>query len=63
MTELKVEGMSCKHCCAKVEKVVKDVKGVKKVSVDLESGMVSIKGDFDLDKVKNAITEEGYKVI
>ncbi len=39
---LKIGGMHCKHCSAKVEATLKAVKGVKKVAVDLEKGSASV---------------------
>ena len=62
---LKVEGMSCEHCVKAVNNAVTGVSGTKDVSVDLKAGSVSFSFDPEktpLEKVKEAIIEEGYTV-
>ena len=59
---LKVDGMMCMHCAARVESAVNGVgaKGtvnLKKKSVTVELGEVSV------DVVVKAIEDAGYKVI
>ena len=46
---LKVGGMHCMHCAAKVENTLKALKGVKKAKVDLEKGTVCV--DFAESKI------------
>ncbi|MHB1167469.1 MAG: copper ion binding protein [Carboxydocellales bacterium] len=63
---LNVNGMSCGHCKASVEKAVSALSGVSKVDVDLAGKIVSITFDPDqanLDAFKNAITGQGYEVV
>lgn len=62
---LNVEGMSCGHCKAAVEKAVSALDGVSKVEVDLNAKKVSI--TYDSAKVteesfRKAITDQGYQV-
>lgn len=62
---LNVEGMSCGHCKAAVEKAVSALDGVSKVDVDLAGKKVSV--TYNPDKVnedafKKAITGQGYEV-
>ena len=62
---LKVEGMTCGHCVAAVEKAVMDLNGVSEVKVNLEQKEVKVVYDADLvtvDAIKNAIIEEGYTI-
>lgn len=62
---LKVEGMHCAHCQARVETALKAVKGVKSAVVDLEqkTATVVIKaGKVDVDTLKNAVVELGFEV-
>lgn len=58
--ELKVEGMSCGHCKASVEKALKGVSGVEKVEVYLQEGKALVEGSAPVDKLIEAIQEEGY---
>jgi copper chaperone len=63
---LKVEGMSCGHCVAAVEKAVKDLSGINMVNVDLTAKTVTV--DFDnqvvnLENIKEAIEDQGYDVL
>ena len=41
---LKIEGMMCKHCQARVEKALKAVAGVESVEVDLEAKTAEVTG-------------------
>jgi len=57
-----VTGMTCQHCVASVTREVSEVAGVKKVSVDLENGIVIAEGnELDTDAIVVAITEAGYQ--
>ncbi|AWR88168.1 MULTISPECIES: CopZ family metallochaperone [Meiothermus] len=60
MTELKVEGMSCGHCKISVEKALKSVPGVQKVEVFLDQGRAVVEGDAPVDRLIEAVQEEGY---
>jgi hypothetical protein len=59
-----VGGMTCNHCKANVENIIKSSQGVKEVDVDLATGKVNITGSsFDLEKIKSGIKSIGYKII
>ena len=63
---LNVEGMTCGHCKASVEKAVSAINGVSKVDVDLAEKKVSI--TYFPEKVNEvafikAITGQGYEII
>ena len=60
---LKVEGMMCTHCKAKVEKVCKNVPGITDAVVDLEKKQVSVSGDVDITMVTQAIVQAGFQVV
>lgn len=59
---IKVEGMMCNHCKARVEKVSKAVPGVESVEVNLAAKTVTVVGG-DIAAVKAAINNAGYKVV
>ena len=56
----RVEGMSCGGCVSSVEKAVKAVAGDASVSVDLESGLVTIEGVCGEDDLRSAVEEAGF---
>ncbi len=61
---LHVEGMSCGHCKAAVEKVLKAVDGVENAVVDLEKKSVSVTLNKEVsdDVLKEAVIDAGYEV-
>ena len=62
-TVIKVEGMMCTHCKARVEQVCKGVAGVEDAVVDLEKKQVTVTGNASADALKKVITDAGYQVI
>jgi len=61
--KLRVTGMTCSHCQAKVEKALKGVTGVYTAIVDLPDGEAEV--DFDDDSVTTdqllaAVAQAGY---
>ena len=62
---LEVEGMTCGHCTARVEKALKAIPGVSGAHADLETKRVTVKtdGNVSLEAVTQAITDEGYQVV
>jgi copper chaperone len=61
--KLRVTGMTCGHCQAKVEKALKSVTGVYTAVIDLPDGEAEV--DFDDDSVTTdqlvaAVTKAGY---
>ncbi len=62
-TVIKVEGMMCKHCKARVEKVCKAVPGTVDAVVDLAAKTVTVTGSADVAVVKQAIIDAEYEVV
>lgn len=62
-TVIKVEGMMCTHCKARVEAVCKAVPGTVDAIVDLEAKQVSVTGEASVEALKKAIVDAGYEVI
>ena len=62
-TVIKVEGMMCPHCKARVESVCKAVAGAQDAVVDLQAKQVTVTGQADVTALKKAITDAGYEVI
>ncbi len=62
-TVIKVEGMMCKHCKARVEQVCKAVPGTLDAVVDLAAKTVTVTGSADVAALKQAIIDADYEVI
>jgi len=62
-TVIKVDGMMCPHCKARVESVCKAIPGTVDAVVDLQEKQVTVNGEASVDALKKAITDAGYEVI
>jgi Cu+-exporting ATPase len=60
---IKVNGMMCPHCKARVEAVCKAVEGTVDAVVDLAEKQVTVSGNADIHLLKKAITDAGYEVV
>ncbi len=59
--ELSVQGMTCKHCVAAVEKALRAVPGVQTFAVHLDANSATVEGDsMDTEALVQAIESEGY---
>lgn len=58
--KLHVSDMTCAHCKLTIENRLKEIFGVKAVSVDLENRIVGIDGEVELEEIRRAIREVGY---
>ncbi|MGX7351207.1 copper ion binding protein [Enterococcus canis] len=61
--EFAINGMSCKHCVARVEETVNGLAGVDKIKVNLKKAAGTVKFDetqIDPQAIAAAITEAGY---
>jgi len=63
--KLIVEGMSCGHCKAAVEKALKGIDGVESAVVDLnnKTAEVILKKDVNNDVLSKVVTDAGYDVV
>jgi Cu+-exporting ATPase len=62
-TVIKVNGMMCPHCQARVESVCKGFEGVTDAVVDLKLKQVTVSGNTDFTALKKAIVDAGYEVV
>ena len=62
---IKIEGMMCPHCEARVKKALEELPEISEAIVSHKEGNAIIKlvSDISDDKIKNTIGEQGYKVI
>jgi len=61
MIKLKVEGMSCEHCKAAVERALREVLGVEGVEVLLDQGFAVVRGNAEPQQLVEAVKEAGYE--
>lgn len=61
---MQIEGMSCNHCKAAVERSVAAVDGVQSVKVDLAAKQAQVEWDAPatLEAIKQAVEDSGYSV-
>lgn len=61
---LKVEGMMCMHCEARVKKALEAIDGVESAEASHEAGtaVVTLSGDVSDDVLKKAVEDQDYKV-
>ena len=62
-TVIKIQGMTCMHCKAAVEKALKAVPGVVAVDVDLALNRAKVEGSADREAMASAVTSAGYAVL
>ena len=62
--EMKIEGMSCSHCSARVEKALNALDGVS-ASVDLEgkTAHITLDGNVSDEDLTKAVVDAGYEVV
>ncbi|CAM2362085.1 heavy-metal-associated domain-containing protein [Listeria seeligeri] len=62
---LKIEGMTCGHCEARVTKALAEVDGVTNAKVSLEEGTATVEfetGKVTEDSLIDAVEDAGYEV-
>lgn len=63
---LRVEGISCSHCKAAVEKAIKALPGVQQAYVDLAEGITRVvfdPGTTTSEAIIQAIVDANYRVV
>ncbi|MCM1045848.1 MAG: cation transporter [Candidatus Gastranaerophilales bacterium] len=62
---LKIEGMMCGHCEARVQKALEAIEQVAEAKVSHEAGtaVVSLKADVAHDVLRKAVEDQDYKVL
>ncbi|MGN1051870.1 MAG: heavy-metal-associated domain-containing protein, partial [Candidatus Scatosoma sp.] len=61
---LKIEGMMCGHCEARVKKALETLDGVKTAEVSHKTGtaVVSLEKEIPDDALMQAVADQGYQV-
>jgi len=58
--QLKIEGMRCNNCVRHVTEALRKVPGVERVEVSLQEGRATVSGAVPVEKLIEAVQEEGY---
>ena len=61
---MRIEGMMCPHCEARVKKTLEGIEGVASAEVSHKAGtaVVTLSKELSGDVLKNAVEAEGYTV-
>jgi Cu+-exporting ATPase len=64
-TELKIEGMMCKHCVKHVHDALAKMDGVTDVEVSLENknAVVTSENEISIDDFAKVIDDAGYELV
>ena len=60
---IKISGMMCGHCTARVEKALLETDGVKNVVMSLEDGTATVETELDSAVLIKVVENAGYSVI
>ena len=62
---IKIEGMMCPHCEARVKKILEEIDGVENAltSHTDANAVITLSKDISNDVLKAAIEDAGYKVV
>lgn len=61
---VKIKGMTCEHCQKRVETALNKLPGVKAdVNHKKDQAILSVKGAWNEEAVRNAVADAGYEVV
>ena len=61
---IEINGMSCGHCQARVEKALNAIEGVDaKVELKKNRAVVTLEKEISEETLRSAVTEAGYEVV
>lgn len=62
--KMTIEGMSCGHCSARVEKALNGIEGVRaKVDLEAKTAFIELDSEVGDDVLKKAVEDAGYEVV
>lgn len=61
-TQLQIKGMSCQHCVKAVDGALRKLSGIKVEEVNVGNATISSEGPIDLEKVREAIENQGFEL-
>ena len=62
---MKIEGMMCPHCEARVKKALEAIPEVAEAtpSHEANNAVIKLNGEIDIDRLKAAVEAAGYRVV
>ena len=62
---MRIEGMMCGHCEARVKKALETIEGITLAEVNHENGtaVITLTSDVSDDKLRQAVEDQDYKVL
>lgn len=63
MQTFNVEGMTCAHCERAVTNAILTLDAQARVRIDRQAGVVEVEGDLSEAAIREAIEQEGYRVV
>lgn len=63
LKKIVIEGMSCKHCVAHVEKALLGLKESKEVEVNLEGKYATVNTEASDEEIRDSLDDAGYDVV
>lgn len=62
--DIQASKIKCGGCVSAIENGLKDFAGINEIKVDVESNVVTIKGnELDKEAIENKLAELGYPVV
>lgn len=61
-TEIRISGMMCSHCEARVKEALESVSGVEAAAVSCKDGNAVVRGNAERSELENAVRAAGYEV-
>lgn len=61
--KIAVENMKCGGCANSISKKLSDVAGIRSVNVDIDSGVIDLEGEFDMEEVTQKLDAMGYPIV
>lgn len=62
MSTLRIQGMTCQHCAATVQKILEEL-GATMVRIDVAQGEAWFEGMINGEVLRRAIAAKGFEVI
>ncbi|MDL2205720.1 cation transporter [Eubacteriales bacterium OttesenSCG-928-N13] len=59
---ISIEGMSCNHCTARVQKALEKLPGLTVNAIDLQGADVSLSGEISDETLRQQVEDAGYQV-
>lgn len=59
----RIEGMDCADCALKIEKGVRQLKGVERAELNFSTALLTIEGRIDREAIRQRVEQLGYRIV